>query len=89
MRPLRVVCTLGSDLASACRFRWPTPPKRCQQRSSQPRYVIRVMPVTKHSAPREMANDLDDAVWILKCQNATYRVRLVPDMAAHRLVAQS
>jgi hypothetical protein len=24
----------------------------------------------------------DDAVWILKCQNATYRVRLVPDMAA-------
>ena len=26
---------------------------------------------------------LDDAVWILKCQNATYRVRLVPDMAAH------
>jgi len=25
----------------------------------------------------------DDAVWILKCQNATYRVRLVPDMAAH------
>ena len=25
---------------------------------------------------------LDDAVWILKCQNATNRVRLVPDMAA-------
>lgn len=25
----------------------------------------------------------DDSVWILKCQNATYRVRLVPDMAAH------
>ena len=25
---------------------------------------------------------LDDAVWILKCQNATYRVRLNPDMAA-------
>jgi hypothetical protein len=25
----------------------------------------------------------DDAVWTLKCQNATYRVRLVPDMAAH------
>jgi len=24
----------------------------------------------------------DDAVWILKCQNATYRVRLIPDMAA-------
>ena len=25
----------------------------------------------------------DDAVWILKCENAEYRVRLVPDMAAH------
>ena len=25
---------------------------------------------------------LDDAVWILKCQNAAYRVRLIPDMAA-------
>jgi len=24
----------------------------------------------------------DQAVWILKCQNATYRVRLIPDMAA-------
>ena len=25
----------------------------------------------------------DDAVWILKCEKARYRVRLVPDMAAH------
>jgi hypothetical protein len=25
----------------------------------------------------------DSAVWILKCQNAVYRVRLDPDMAAH------
>ena len=25
----------------------------------------------------------DDVVWILKCENAKYRVRLVPDMAAH------
>jgi hypothetical protein len=24
----------------------------------------------------------DEAVWILKCRNATYRVRLIPDMAA-------
>jgi hypothetical protein len=24
----------------------------------------------------------DQAVWVLKCQNATYRVRLIPDMAA-------
>ena len=24
----------------------------------------------------------DEAVWILKCQNATYRVRLIPDIAA-------
>ena len=23
-----------------------------------------------------------EAVWVLKCENATYRVRLVPDMAA-------
>jgi hypothetical protein len=26
--------------------------------------------------------ELDDAVWILKCDNAGYRVRLIPDMAA-------
>ena len=25
----------------------------------------------------------DSAVWILKCRNAVYRVRLDPDMAAH------
>jgi hypothetical protein len=25
----------------------------------------------------------DSAVWILKCNNATFRVRLDPDMAAH------
>ena len=24
----------------------------------------------------------DEAAWILKCENATYRVRLTPDMAA-------
>ncbi len=24
----------------------------------------------------------DEAVWILKCENATYRVRLIPDQAA-------
>ena len=24
----------------------------------------------------------DEAVWILKCENSTYRVRLIPDMAA-------
>jgi hypothetical protein len=24
----------------------------------------------------------DEAAWILKCDNATYRVRLIPDMAA-------
>jgi hypothetical protein len=24
----------------------------------------------------------DEAVWVLKCANATYRIRLVPDMAA-------
>ncbi|MEM9222870.1 MAG: hypothetical protein AAGB11_10750 [Pseudomonadota bacterium] len=25
----------------------------------------------------------DDAVWTLTCANATYKVRLIPDMAAH------
>jgi hypothetical protein len=25
----------------------------------------------------------DSAVWVLKCRNAVYRVRLDPDMAAH------
>jgi hypothetical protein len=33
------------------------------------------------SAEREHP-ELDDAVWILKCDNASYRVRLIPDMAA-------
>jgi len=33
------------------------------------------------SAERE-SSELNDAVWILKCDNATYRVRLIPDMAA-------
>ena len=33
------------------------------------------------SAERERPES-DDAVWILKCENATYRVRLIPDMAA-------
>ena len=28
------------------------------------------------------ASGPDSAVWILRCQNARYRVRLVPDMAA-------
>jgi hypothetical protein len=25
----------------------------------------------------------NEAVWVLKCENATYRIRLVPNMAAH------
>lgn len=33
------------------------------------------------SAEKEPA-ELGDAVWILKCDNATYKVRLIPDMAA-------
>ena len=28
------------------------------------------------------ASKPNEAVWILRCKNATYRVRLVPDMAA-------
>lgn len=35
------------------------------------------------SAKRDEAlSKPDEAAWILKCSNATYRVRLVPDMAA-------
>jgi len=33
------------------------------------------------SASQEQESE-GDAVWTLKCKNATYRVRLVPDMAA-------
>ena len=33
------------------------------------------------SADREQS-ELGDAVWILKCDDATYRVKLIPDMAA-------
>jgi hypothetical protein len=35
------------------------------------------------SAERDAAlSRPDQAVWILKCQNASYRVRLIPDLAA-------
>jgi hypothetical protein len=30
----------------------------------------------RHSKP-------DSSLWVLKCRNAAYRVRLDPDMAAH------
>jgi hypothetical protein len=30
----------------------------------------------------EKLSKADEAAWILKCSNASYRVRLVPDMAA-------
>ena len=33
------------------------------------------------SAERERPES-HDAVWILKCDNASYRVQLIPDMAA-------
>ncbi|HMB47883.1 MAG TPA: hypothetical protein VKN63_06360 [Afifellaceae bacterium] len=29
------------------------------------------------------ASKPDEAVWVLHCDNASYRVRLIPDMAAH------
>jgi hypothetical protein len=37
--------------------------------------------------PQDAKRDLqaskpDEAVWVLQCENATYRVRFVPDMAA-------
>lgn len=39
--------------------------------------------VAPQSARRDArASRPDQAVWLLKCKNATYRVRLVPDMAA-------
>ena len=28
------------------------------------------------------ASAADEAVWVLRCENASYRVRLIPDMAA-------
>jgi len=35
------------------------------------------------SAQREPGQSKpDEPVWILKCVNATYRVRIIPDMAA-------
>jgi hypothetical protein len=35
------------------------------------------------SAERDAAlSRPDEAVWILKCRNASYRVRLIPDLAA-------
>jgi hypothetical protein len=37
---------------------------------------MRAEPDREHSKPNE-------AVWVLKCQNATYRVRLIPKRAAH------
>jgi len=35
------------------------------------------------SAQRDLAlSKPDEAVWVLKCENGAYRIRLVPDMAA-------
>jgi len=35
------------------------------------------------SADQDMqASKPDEAVWVIHCEDATYRVRLVPDMAA-------
>ena len=35
------------------------------------------------SADQDMQSSKpDEAVWIIRCEDATYRVRLVPDMAA-------
>ena len=36
------------------------------------------------SASRDQAlSKPDETVWLLKCENATYRVKLIPSMAAH------
>ncbi|MBU6527612.1 hypothetical protein JMJ47_002284 [Methylocystis sp. MJC1] len=38
---------------------------------------------TPKSAARDAAASRpDEAVWIIRCENARYRVRLIPDMAA-------
>lgn len=41
----------------------------------------------KCDAPKSATHDAaasrpDEAVWIIRCENARYRVRLIPDMAA-------
>jgi hypothetical protein len=36
------------------------------------------------SAHRDLARSKpDEAVWVLRCENNSYRIRLTPDMAAH------
>jgi hypothetical protein len=36
------------------------------------------------TAERDVARSSpNEAVWVLRCANATYRMRVVPDMAAH------
>jgi hypothetical protein len=36
------------------------------------------------SVKRDLARSKpDEAVWLLRCENNSYRIRLVPDMAAH------
>ena len=49
------------------------------------RFANRDIPVTRRSASRGTTNARyqTDPCGSLKCGNATYRVRLVPDMAAH------
>jgi len=37
-------------------------------------------PITAESEPQ--LSKPNEAVWILKCENAVYRVRLIPDLAA-------
>ena len=37
-------------------------------------------PITAESEPQ--LSKPNEAVWVLKCENAAYRVRLVPDLAA-------
>jgi hypothetical protein len=37
----------------------------------------------KNARHEEKESKPNETVWILECENATYRVTLVPDMAAH------
>ena len=85
------ICALGLVFAAGsvtCGLDSPVSPARAQE--EMPKEVLAVQ-VRKQgfscasalSAQRDPARSKpDEAVWILTCEGATYRMRLVPDMAA-------
>ena len=40
------------------------------------------MTTPSYTTPWDTISEPDDSVWLLRCSNATYRVRLIPDMRA-------